>query len=307
MISLSKPSQFWLCEINFFILFWVCEQTDVWKNQDQPHTHSCYIGSREFLSKQKSHKHRRSICGSAARLVSAAPSANVPSLGAVVLDLLPAFLQRLDEDVQVFVGFNPNQLFWEVDLKRFHWWDKQQLFYKKTPGVRSHSIKLMTFTKAQRPKTKTIILVQSLQMIGLFIHVCLIVHVDFDQDPLIKPRQWDWCERGSVCAHFKESAKWNFLNDRKAPQHQVMRTLTPAFNHHKPFTVESLKFFYYYLHSGWILLKVNDPHRFNKIFCHIFLHLEWDFCSSLLMLHRISPLLVHVKSNILYLKHTVLY
>lgn len=171
VISLSKPSQFWLYEINFFILFWVFEQTDVWENQDQPHKHSCYIGSRELLSKQKSHKHRRSICGSAARLISAAPSANVPSLGALVLDLLPAFLQRLQEDFKIFVRFNPNQLFWEVDLKRFHWWDKQQLLYKKTPGVRSHCIKLMTFTKAQRLKTKKIILVQSFWMIGLFIHV----------------------------------------------------------------------------------------------------------------------------------------
>lgn len=128
---------------------------------------------------------------------------------------------------------------------------------------------LVCVLTASNLKTKTIILVQSFWMIGLFIHVCLIVHVDFDQDPLIKPRQWDWRERGSVCAHFKESAKWNFLNDRKAPQHQVMRTLTLAFNHHKPFTGQSLKVFYY-LHSGWILLKVNDPQRFNKIFATFF-------------------------------------
>lgn len=114
-------------------------------------------------------------------------------------------------------------------------------------------------------KQKQIISVRSFWMIGLFMHVCPIVHVDFDQDPLTRPRQWDWCETGSVCAHFKESAKWNFLDDRKAPQHRVMRTLTPAFNRHKPFTGESLKFFYY-SHSGWILLKVNDPHRFNKKF-----------------------------------------
>lgn len=60
------------------------------------------------------------LAGFAARLISTAPYVHLPSLGAVVLDLLPAFLQRLHENFQILVRFNPNQLLWEVDLKRFH-------------------------------------------------------------------------------------------------------------------------------------------------------------------------------------------
>lgn len=72
------------------------------------------------------HKHSFLLIGFAARLLSSAPHVHVPSLGAVVLDLLPAFLQRLHENFRIFVRFNPNQLLWEVDLKRFHWWNKRQ-------------------------------------------------------------------------------------------------------------------------------------------------------------------------------------
>ena len=41
----------------------------------------------------------------------------IPSFGAVVLDFLAAFLQRLHENVHVFVGLDPNQLLRQVDLK----------------------------------------------------------------------------------------------------------------------------------------------------------------------------------------------
>lgn len=41
----------------------------------------------------------------------------VPSLGAVVLDLLSTFLQCLHENFHVSVGLDPNQLLRQVDLK----------------------------------------------------------------------------------------------------------------------------------------------------------------------------------------------
>ena len=40
-----------------------------------------------------------------------------PSFGAVVLDVLPAFLQSLREKIHVFVGLDPNQFVGQIDLK----------------------------------------------------------------------------------------------------------------------------------------------------------------------------------------------
>ena len=40
-----------------------------------------------------------------------------PSFGAVVLDFLAAFLQRLHENVHIFVGLDPNQFLRQVDLE----------------------------------------------------------------------------------------------------------------------------------------------------------------------------------------------
>ena len=42
----------------------------------------------------------------------------IPSFGAVVLDLLPTFHQRLLEKIHIFVGLDPNQFIRQVDLKR---------------------------------------------------------------------------------------------------------------------------------------------------------------------------------------------
>lgn len=48
------------------------------------------------------------------------------SLGAVVLDLFPTFLQRLHENVHIFVGFDPNQFFWQVDFELYIYEQQKQ-------------------------------------------------------------------------------------------------------------------------------------------------------------------------------------
>lgn len=50
----------------------------------------------------------------------------IPSLGAVVLDLLAALLQRLHENVHVFVGLDPHQFLRQVDLKLHIWEHREQ-------------------------------------------------------------------------------------------------------------------------------------------------------------------------------------
>lgn len=42
----------------------------------------------------------------------------IPSLGAVVLDLLPALLQCFQQNFCVFVRLDPHQFFRQIDLKR---------------------------------------------------------------------------------------------------------------------------------------------------------------------------------------------
>lgn len=60
--------------------------------------------------KTKSHKH-----------VTWTLSEQITSFRSIVLDLLPALLQRLKENFHVFVGLNPHQVFRQVDLKCHTW------------------------------------------------------------------------------------------------------------------------------------------------------------------------------------------
>lgn len=66
------------------------------KGLEFQHKSSLYIGSNAFLFYMK----------------------QIPSLSAVVLDLLPAFLQCFSENFHIFVRLDPNQFLGQVDLKR---------------------------------------------------------------------------------------------------------------------------------------------------------------------------------------------
>lgn len=103
--------------------FWVCEQPDV-------RTRTQVTPAPTFLNRKQTHKNTGNVRCLAETLLAAHPHVHPPSLGADVLDFLPTLLQRLRENLHIFVRFDPNQLLREVDLKRFHCW-KKQLFYRE--------------------------------------------------------------------------------------------------------------------------------------------------------------------------------